>query len=126
MEWDKGHALAHLLGALGLDGAKDVLPIYIGDDRCAARQRLRSLDMQAALPVVWLVSGSCEEPLAQQCSNGGCEEIHCVQFGTCQFCLWFCRTDEDAFRLLSRRQQGFGILVSSRVRRSPASLGLHT
>ena len=33
MEWDKGCALAHLLGALGLDGAPDVLPIYIGDDR---------------------------------------------------------------------------------------------
>ena len=27
-----------------------------------------------------------------------------------------CSTDEDAFRLLSKRQQGFGILVSSRVR----------
>ena len=33
VEWDKGCALAHLLGALGLDGAPDVLPIYIGDDR---------------------------------------------------------------------------------------------
>jgi hypothetical protein len=33
VEWDKGCALAHLLGALGLDAAPDVLPIYIGDDR---------------------------------------------------------------------------------------------
>lgn len=33
MDWDKGRALAHLLGALGLDTAADVLPIYIGDDR---------------------------------------------------------------------------------------------
>ena len=33
VEWDKGCALAHLLGALGLDTATDVLPIYIGDDR---------------------------------------------------------------------------------------------
>ena len=40
VEWDKGHALAHLLGALGLDGAEDVLPIYIGDDRCAAGRQL--------------------------------------------------------------------------------------
>jgi hypothetical protein len=34
--------------------------------------------------------------------------------------LRLCRTDEDAFRLLSKRQQGFGILVSSRVRRLAA------
>ena len=40
VEWDKGHALAHLLGALGLDGAEDVLPIYIGDDRCVIRHWL--------------------------------------------------------------------------------------
>ena len=33
VEWGKGHALAHLLGALGLEGATDVVPIYIGDDR---------------------------------------------------------------------------------------------
>ncbi len=33
VEWDKGHALAHLLDALGLEGRDDVLPIYIGDDR---------------------------------------------------------------------------------------------
>jgi hypothetical protein len=66
VEWDKGHALAHLLGALGLDGADDVLPIYIGDDR----------------------------------------------------------TDEDAFRLLSKRQQGFGILVSSRAKPTDAKYTL--
>ncbi len=36
MEWDKGHALAHLLDALGLEGRDDVLPIYIGDDRCGS------------------------------------------------------------------------------------------
>lgn len=33
VEWDKGHALAHLLAALGLEGSEDVLPIYVGDDR---------------------------------------------------------------------------------------------
>ena len=32
MAWDKGCALVHLLGVLGLDDASDVLPIYIGDD----------------------------------------------------------------------------------------------
>ena len=37
VEWDKGHALAHLLEALGLAGCDDVLPIYIGDDRCVRR-----------------------------------------------------------------------------------------
>lgn len=31
--WDKGRALLHLLEALGLAGADDVVPIYIGDDR---------------------------------------------------------------------------------------------
>lgn len=59
VEWDKGCALDHLLGALGLAEGNDVLPIYIGDDR----------------------------------------------------------TDEDAFRLLAKRPAGFGILVSTRVRR---------
>jgi hypothetical protein len=43
VEWDKGHALAHLLGALGLDGADDVLPIYIGDDRWGVSHPLRIL-----------------------------------------------------------------------------------
>lgn len=33
MDWDKGRALLHLLGALGLDTDAGVLPIYIGDDR---------------------------------------------------------------------------------------------
>ena len=41
---------------------------------------------------------------------------------SCNCCsLRLCRTDEDAFRLLSKRQQGFGILVSSRVRRFAAA-----
>ena len=31
--WDKGRALLHLVEALGLSDANDVLPIYIGDDR---------------------------------------------------------------------------------------------
>ena len=34
VDWHKGCALVHLLGALGLgEGEADVLPIYIGDDR---------------------------------------------------------------------------------------------
>ncbi len=33
VDWDKGHALLHLLAAMGLDVDEDVLPIYIGDDR---------------------------------------------------------------------------------------------
>jgi len=34
VDWHKGCALVHLLGALGLGGGEaDVLPIYIGDDR---------------------------------------------------------------------------------------------
>ncbi|CAL8462723.1 g2256 [Coccomyxa elongata] len=33
VDWDKGHALLHLLAAMGLDVDDDVLPIYIGDDR---------------------------------------------------------------------------------------------
>lgn len=31
--WDKGKALLHLLEALGLHNMRDVVPIYIGDDR---------------------------------------------------------------------------------------------
>jgi trehalose 6-phosphate phosphatase len=31
LDWDKGRAVMHLLGALGLDG-DDVVPIYVGDD----------------------------------------------------------------------------------------------
>lgn len=33
VEWNKGHAVEHLLGALGLGSYDDVLPLYIGDDR---------------------------------------------------------------------------------------------
>ena len=33
VDWDKGKALQHLLEALGLDKSKDVMPLYIGDDR---------------------------------------------------------------------------------------------
>ncbi|XP_074263001.1 putative trehalose-phosphate phosphatase H isoform X1 [Silene latifolia] len=54
IKWDKGNALEFLLEALGFANSKDVLPIYIGDDR----------------------------------------------------------TDEDAFKVLRKRKQGFGILVS--------------
>lgn len=59
VEWDKGHALAHLLGALGLDGANDVLPIYIGDDRC---QIIATLQSSQVLP-------------AGACSDVGCLSI---------------------------------------------------
>lgn len=31
VDWDKGRAVLHLLGALGLDG-DDVIPVYLGDD----------------------------------------------------------------------------------------------
>jgi trehalose-6-phosphatase len=31
--WDKGRALLHLLRALSLHDASDVVPVYIGDDR---------------------------------------------------------------------------------------------
>ncbi|KAK9080812.1 hypothetical protein SSX86_000570 [Deinandra increscens subsp. villosa] len=54
IKWDKGKAIEFLLESLGYANSKDVLPIYIGDDR----------------------------------------------------------TDEDAFRVLRNRGQGFGILVS--------------
>ena len=33
VDWGKGRALSHMLTALGLDGADDVVPIYLGDDR---------------------------------------------------------------------------------------------
>jgi hypothetical protein len=33
VDWDKGSAVLHLLGALGLAGSADCLPLYIGDDR---------------------------------------------------------------------------------------------
>lgn len=33
VEWNKGHALNHLLDSLQLDNMSDVMPIYIGDDR---------------------------------------------------------------------------------------------
>lgn len=54
IKWDKGKAIEFLMKSLGYENSKDVLPIYIGDDR----------------------------------------------------------TDEDAFRVLRKREQGFGILVS--------------
>ncbi|KNA21869.1 hypothetical protein SOVF_039240 [Spinacia oleracea] len=54
IKWNKGKALEFLLEALGFSNSKDVLPIYIGDDR----------------------------------------------------------TDEDAFKVLRKKKQGFGILVS--------------
>ncbi|KAI3825900.1 hypothetical protein L1987_07618 [Smallanthus sonchifolius] len=54
IKWDKGNAIEFLLESLGYANSKDVLPIYIGDDR----------------------------------------------------------TDEDAFKVLRKRGQGFGILVS--------------
>lgn len=54
IKWDKGKAIEFLMESLGYANSKDVLPIYIGDDR----------------------------------------------------------TDEDAFKVLRKRGQGFGILVS--------------
>lgn len=33
MDWDKGCALTHLLGALGLGEGQGVLSLYLGDDR---------------------------------------------------------------------------------------------
>lgn len=33
VDWGKGRALSHMLNALGLDEADDVIPIYLGDDR---------------------------------------------------------------------------------------------
>ncbi|KAK9072141.1 hypothetical protein SSX86_008573 [Deinandra increscens subsp. villosa] len=54
IKWDKGRAIEFLMESLGYTNSKDVLPIYIGDDR----------------------------------------------------------TDEDAFKVLRKQGQGFGILVS--------------
>ncbi|KAE8664053.1 putative trehalose-phosphate phosphatase 2 [Hibiscus syriacus] len=55
IEWNKGDALNYLLDVLGFSNAKDVLPLYIGDDR----------------------------------------------------------TDEDAFKVIAGRREGFPIIVSS-------------
>lgn len=33
IEWNKGHALEYLLHNLGFDNSRNLLPIYIGDDR---------------------------------------------------------------------------------------------
>ncbi|XP_039069333.1 probable trehalose-phosphate phosphatase D [Hibiscus syriacus] len=55
IEWNKGDALNYLLETLGFNNAKDVLPLYIGDDR----------------------------------------------------------TDEDAFKVIAGRREGFPIIVSS-------------
>ena len=33
VDWNKGTALEHLLGMLGLKGARDVVTLYIGDDQ---------------------------------------------------------------------------------------------
>ncbi|GLT93828.1 hypothetical protein SLE2022_116020 [Rubroshorea leprosula] len=66
IKWDKGRALEFLLEALGYANSKDVLPVYIGDDR----------------------------------------------------------TDEDAFKVLRDRGQGFGILVSKIPKETNASYSL--
>ncbi|KAL2893874.1 putative trehalose-phosphate phosphatase D [Bienertia sinuspersici] len=66
IKWDKGKALEFLLEALGFANSKDVLPIYIGDDR----------------------------------------------------------TDEDAFKVLRKRKQGFGILVSKLPKETSAAYTL--
>ncbi|KAK1406759.1 hypothetical protein QVD17_38367 [Tagetes erecta] len=66
IKWDKGKAIEFLLESLGYANSKDVLPIYIGDDR----------------------------------------------------------TDEDAFRVLRERGQGFGILVSKVPKETQATYSL--
>ncbi|KAA8538053.1 hypothetical protein F0562_027367 [Nyssa sinensis] len=66
IKWDKGNAIEFLLESLGYANAKDVLPVYIGDDR----------------------------------------------------------TDEDAFKVLRNRGQGFGILVSKTPKETNASYSL--
>lgn len=66
IKWDKGKALEFLLEALGYANSKDVVPVYIGDDR----------------------------------------------------------TDEDAFKVLRNRGQGFGILVSKTPKETHASYSL--
>ncbi|CAM0913689.1 unnamed protein product [Alopecurus aequalis] len=64
--WDKGKAVEFLLQSLGFDGRRDVLPVYLGDDR----------------------------------------------------------TDEDAFKVLRKRDHGLGILVSRFPRETDASYSL--
>ncbi|XP_043718977.1 probable trehalose-phosphate phosphatase 6 [Telopea speciosissima] len=66
IKWDKGKALEFLLESLGFANCKDVLPVYIGDDK----------------------------------------------------------TDEDAFKVLRDRGQGFGILVSKIPKDTNASYSL--
>ncbi|XP_043711353.1 probable trehalose-phosphate phosphatase J [Telopea speciosissima] len=66
IKWDKGKALEFLLESLGFANCKDVLPVYIGDDK----------------------------------------------------------TDEDAFKVLKDRGQGFGILVSKFPKDTNASYSL--
>ncbi|OMO50026.1 Trehalose-phosphatase [Corchorus olitorius] len=62
IDWNKGDALNYLLDTLGLSSAKDVVPLYIGDDR----------------------------------------------------------TDEDAFKVIAARREGFPIIVSSTPRDTKA------
>ncbi|KAJ0975080.1 hypothetical protein J5N97_017045 [Dioscorea zingiberensis] len=66
IKWDKGKALEFLLESLGFADNKEILPVYIGDDR----------------------------------------------------------TDEDAFKVLRERGQGFGILVSKYPKETNASYSL--
>nr|XP_043639996.1 probable trehalose-phosphate phosphatase D [Erigeron canadensis] len=66
IKWDKGKAIEFLMESLGYANSKDVLPIYIGDDR----------------------------------------------------------TDEDAFKVLRKQGQGFGILVSKTPKETQATYSL--